>query len=153
MKVEKQIEELGLTLPAVHIPIGNYVNVVRSGNLLFVATHSPEYEPGKTIKGKLGDNLGVAEGNAAAKQAALCILATLKNALGDLDRVKRIIKMVGYINCTIDFIDHPKVLNGASDLFVKLYGENGRHARVGVGASSMPTGIALAIELIVEVTN
>ena len=153
MKVEKRLEELGLTLPPVHKPVANYLNVVRSGNLMFVATHVPEFEGGKTIKGKLGNNLSVAEGNAAAKQVALCILATLKDALGDLDRVKRFIKMVGYINCTPDFIDHPKVLNGASDLFVNLYGENGRHARVGVGASSLPMGFALSIELIVETTE
>jgi enamine deaminase RidA (YjgF/YER057c/UK114 family) len=154
MEVEKKLSEMGLTLPPTPTPVANYVPVVRSGHLLFVAGHGPSFlKDGKLqyIRGKLGRELSVEQGYEAAKQVTLNILQSIKGEIGDLDKVQRIVKVLGFVNCTEDFPDQPKVINGASDLLVALYGEQGRHARSAVGMYQLPFGIAVEIEMVVEV--
>ncbi len=154
MEVEKKLAELGLTLPPSPSPVANYVPAVRSGNLLFVSGHGPAYvKDGKIeyIRGKLGRELTVEDGYQAAKHVMLNILQSIKGVVGDLDKVRRVIKVLGFVNCTEDFPDQPKVINGASDLLVALYGERGRHARSAVGMQQLPFGIAVEIEMVVEV--
>lgn len=154
MEVEKKLSEMGLTLPPAPAPVANYVPVVRSGNLLFVSGHGPSFlKDGKLqyIRGKLGREMSVEQGYEAAKQVTLNILQSIKGELGDLDKVRRIVKVLGFVNCTEDFPDQPKVINGASDLLVALYGERGRHARSAVGMYQLPFGIAVEIEMVVEV--
>lgn len=154
MEVEKKLAEMGLTLPPSPSPVANYVPAVRSGNLLFVAGHGPALvKDGKIeyIRGKLGRDLTVEQGYQAAKQVMLNILQSIKGAIGDLDKVRRIVKVLGFVNCTEDFPDQPKVINGASDLLVALYGERGRHARSAVGMQQLPFSIAVEIEMVIEV--
>ena len=151
MKIEARLEELGITLPEVPKPVANYVPAVQTGNLLFLSGHGPGQGEGKIYQGKLGQDLTIEEGYASARQVALCLLSTLKNTLGDLDRVKRIVKLVGFVNSAPGFTDQPKVVNGASDLFVEVFGDKGRHARSAVGMVELPGGIPVEIELIVEV--
>ncbi len=154
MEVEKKLVELGLSLPPSPAPVANYVPAVRSGNLLFVSGHGPALvKDGKSeyIRGKLGRDLTVEQGYEAAKQVMLNILQSIKGVIGDLDKVRRIVKVLGFVNCTEDFPDQPKVINGASDLLVTLYGEQGRHARSAVGMQQLPFGIAVEIEMVVEI--
>jgi enamine deaminase RidA (YjgF/YER057c/UK114 family) len=154
MEVEKKLGELGLSLPPSPAPVANYVPAVRSGNLLFVSGHGPAFvKDGKIeyIRGKLGRDLTVEQGYEAARQVMLNILQSIKGIIGDLDKVRRIVKVLGFVNCTEDFPDQPKVINGASDLLVALYGERGRHARSAVGMQQLPFGIAVEIEMVVEV--
>ena len=154
MEVEKKLEEMGLSLPPSATPVANYLPLVRTGNLLFVSGHGPGVlKDGKItfIQGKLGKDLDAAQGYEAAKHVMLNILQSMKQELGDLDKVKRIVKLLGFVNCTADFPDQPKVINGASDLLVALLGERGRHARSAVGMNQLPFGIAVEIEIIVEV--
>ena len=150
--VDEKIKQLGLELPPVSKPIANYVKYVRTGNLIFLAGHGPLKTDGTNITGKVGKELSIEQGYEAAKIAALSLIATLKDALGgDLSKVKRIVKVNGYVNCLPDFIDHPKVINGCSDLLVALFGEKGKHARAAMGMVSLPSNIAVEIEMIVEV--
>jgi enamine deaminase RidA (YjgF/YER057c/UK114 family) len=154
MEVEKKLTEMGLSLPPSPAPVANYVPAVRSGNLLFVSGHGPALvKDGKIeyIRGKLGRELTVEQGYDAARQVMLNILQSIKGVIGDLDKVRRIVKVLGFVNCTEDFPDQPKVINGASDLLVALYGERGRHARSAVGMQQLPFGIAVEIEMVVEV--
>jgi enamine deaminase RidA (YjgF/YER057c/UK114 family) len=154
MEVEKKLAELNLTLPPAPTPVANYIPAVQVGNLLFVSGHGPGVlKNGKLeyIRGKLGKDLTVEQGYEAAKQVTLNILQSIKGAIGDLDKVRRIVKVLGFVNCTADFPDQPKVINGASDLLVALYGERGRHARSAVGMNQLPFGIAVEIEMVVEV--
>ena len=154
MEVEKKLAEMGLSLPPTPTPVANYVPAVRSGNLLFVAGHGPGVlKDGKLeyIRGKLGRDLNVEQGYEAAKQVTLNILQSIKGTIGDLDKVRRIVKVLGFVNCAEDFPDQPKVINGCSDLLVALYGERGRHARSAVGMNQLPFGIAVEIEMVVEV--
>ena len=154
MEAEKKLIEMGLSLPPSPAPVANYVPAVRSGNLLFVSGHGPAFvKDGKIeyIRGKLGRELTVEQGYEAAKQVMLNILQSIKGVIGDLDKVRRIVKVLGFVNCTEDFPDQPKVINGASDLLVTLYGERGRHARSAVGMQQLPFGIAVEIEMVVEV--
>ena len=154
MEVEKKLIEMGLSLPPSPAPVANYVPAVRSGNLLFVSGHGPALlKDGKIeyIRGKLGKDLTVEQGYDAAKQVMLNILQSIKGVIGDLDKVRRIVKVLGFVNCTEDFPDQPRVINGASDLLVALYGERGRHARSAVGMQQLPFGIAVEIEMVVEV--
>jgi enamine deaminase RidA (YjgF/YER057c/UK114 family) len=148
---EARLAALGLTLPAPPKPVANYVEVTRTGNLLFLAGHGPcdFTAPGAT--GKVGRDLTVEQGAAAARLTALCLLATLKAELGELSRVKRVVKVLGMVNATDDFTRHPQVINGASDLLVAVFGERGRHARSAVGVASLPVNIAVEIEIVVEV--
>ena len=154
MEVEKKLATMGLTLPPSPTPVANYVPAVRTGNLLFVSGHGPGViQDGKFqyIRGKVGRELTAEQGYEAAKAVTLNILQSIKNEIGDLDKVRRVVKLLGFVNCTEDFPDQPKVINGASDLLVDLYGERGRHARSAVGMYQLPFGIAVEIELVVEV--
>lgn len=126
---------------------------MRTGNLVFLSGHGPKLEDGNLITGKVGSDLTLDEGYAAAKRVALILLASLKSEIGDLDRVRRVVKLLGMVNCTPDFTDQPKVINGASDLLVELYGDKGRHARSAVGMNALPSNIAVEIEMIVEIED
>lgn len=151
MDVEKKLKELGISLPAAPRPVANYVPAVKTGNLLFISGHGP-YNDGKSIlSGKVGKELTVEEGYKTARNVALNCLASVKATLGDLNKVKRVVKLLGMVNCTEDFKDQPKVINGASDLLVEVFGDAGRHARSAVGMQSLPNGIPVEIEMILEV--
>jgi enamine deaminase RidA (YjgF/YER057c/UK114 family) len=152
MSVWERINELGIELPEIGAPLGNYVHAKRVGNLVFLSGKQPPTEEGATPRGKLGAGMTVDEGYRHARGVGLMLLAALKDALdGDLDRVEDIVKVFGMVNAVPDFEDHPKVVNGCSDLFVEVFGEHGRHARSAVGMSSLPGGIPVEIEIIVAV--
>ncbi|WP_336514765.1 RidA family protein [Pollutibacter soli] len=149
---EQQLKQLNITLPPATNPAFNYVKFVRTGNLLFLAGHGPRNEKGENITGKLGDNLTTEQGYAAANACTIDLIATLKSAVGgDLKKVKRIVKVFGLVNCTANYYDQPKVMNGCSDLLVAVFGEKGKHARTSVGANALPNNIAVEIELVAEV--
>lgn len=150
---EEKLSQLGLTLPVVPSPAANYVNVVRTGNLLYLAGKGPTKPDGKFVTGKLGEDLDIQQGYEAARLTALTQLAVLKSELGDLSKVKRIVKVLGMVNCTPYFIDQSKVMNGYSDLMVEVFGEKGKHARSSVGMCSLPFNIAVEVEMIVEVED
>lgn len=151
---EEKIKELGLQLPPVTKPIANYVKYVRTGNLIFLSGHGPTKADGINIMGKVGIDLTDEQGYEAAKITALSLIATLRDALGgSLLKVKRIVKVNGYVNCGPDFKDHPKIINGCSDLLVAAFGEKGKHARAAMGMNSLPNNIAVEIEMIVEVED
>jgi len=153
MGVEQRLKELGIVLPAVGGPLGNYVHAKRVGNLLYLSGKGPpDGADGRMPKGKLGTGLSVDEGYRHARQVGLVLIAAMKDELGgDLDRVEDIVKVLGMVNAAPDFEDHPKVVNGCSDLFVEVFGERGRHARSAVGMGSLPGGIPVEIEVIVAV--
>ena len=153
MSVEQRLKELGIALPAVGGPLGNYVHAKRVGNLLYLSRKGPpEGADGRTPKGKLGAGISIDEGYRHARQVGLVLIAAIGDALGgDLDRVEDIVKVLGMVNAVPDFEDHPKVVNGCSDLFVEVFGERGRHARSAVGMGSLPGGIPVEIEVIVAV--
>ena len=142
---------MGITLKEPSAPVANYVNAVRSGNLLFLAGKGPRTPEGELITGKLGADLSVEQGYEAARAVAILQLAVLKSELGDLSKVKRIVKVLGMVNASPDFTDPPEVINGFSDLMVEVFGEKGKHARAAVGMGSLPRNIAVEIEMIVEV--
>lgn len=151
MRVEAKLKELGLELPPTPSPAANYVGAVHTGNLLFVSGHGPTRDGRFAYVGKVGKDVSVEQGYEAARVVALNCLASAKSVLGDLDRIKRVVKLLGMVNCTEDFGEQPKVINGASDLLVQLFGESGRHARSAVGMQALPFGIAVEIEMIFEV--
>ena len=148
---EEILKSKGLELPAIPNPVANYVNVVRTGNLLFLSGKGPLQKDGTYITGKLGKELTIAQGYEASRLTALIQIAVLKKELGDLSKVKRIVKVLGMVNCEPNFIDHPKVINGFSDLMVEIFGEKGRHARSAVGMNSLPFNTAVEVEMIVEI--
>jgi enamine deaminase RidA (YjgF/YER057c/UK114 family) len=148
---EEKLVGLGLSLPAVSTPVANYVPVVRSGSLIFLAGHIPRGTDGKVITGKVGRTATEQEANAAARTTTLALLATLKKEIGDLNKVKRIVRVGGFVNGTDDFQAQPQVINGCSDLLVSLFGDRGRHARAAIGVASLPLGAVVEIEMIVEV--
>lgn len=148
---EEKLKELGINLPQPTKPIANYVKFVRTGNLLFLSGHGPGKPDGTDITGKVGKELTIEQGYEAAKITGINLLATLKDAVGDLKKVKRIVKVLGLVNCTETFTAQPKVINGFSDLMVAVFGEKGKHARSAVGAYALPNNIAVEIEMIVEV--
>ena len=151
MNVEQKIKELGLALPQPAKPVANYVPAVQTGNLLFVSGHGP-YNDGKTkTSGKVGRELTVEEGYQTARNVALNCLASVKDAIGELDKVKRVVKLLGMVNCTEDFKDSPKVINGCSDLLVTIFGEAGKHSRSAVGMQALPNQIPVEIEMILEI--
>ena len=151
MKVEERLKELGIELAKPTTPMGSYVNAVRTGNLLYLAGKGPGL-PGKPLPvGKLGRDFSIDQGYGFARDTGLSILAALKEELGDLDRVKRIVKVLGMVNATSEYGSQPEVINGCSDLFVEVFGERGRHARSAVGMGSLPRGIPVEIEVIVEI--
>ncbi len=147
---EDKIKELGIELFTPKPPIANYVKAVQVGNLVFMAGHGPQKADGSYIQGKVGEDLTIEQGYEAARITAISILSSLKAEIGDLNKVKRIVKVKGMVNCPPDFKDQPKVINGCSDLLVEIFGENGKHARAAVGMGSLPSGIAVEIEMIVE---
>ncbi len=149
---EERLDSLGIQLTQPPSPVANYVRAVQTGNLVFLAGHGPYLPDGTYITGKLGHDLTLEEGYAAARQTAIVLLASLKHEIGDLSRVTRIVKVNGMVNATPDYTDHPNVINGCSDLLVEVFGpEIGRHARAAVGMNSLPIGIAVEIEMVVEV--
>lgn len=150
---ETKIKELGIQLPEASSPVANYVNAVRVGNLLFLAGKGPNLPSGNYITGKVGESLSIEEGREAARLVGIAQLAVLKAELGDLNKVKRIVKVLGMVNCGADFTQHPKVINGFSDLMVEVFGEKGKHARSAVGMNSLPMDIAVEVELIVEIED
>ena len=151
MKVEQRLKELGIELTQPTSPMASYVNAVRTGNLLYLAGKGPGL-PGKPLPvGKLGRDFSIEQGYGFARETGLSILAVLKAELGDLDRVKRIVKVLGMVNATSEYGSQPEVINGCSDLFVDVFGDRGRHARSAVGVGSLPRGIPVEIEVIVEV--
>ena len=150
MNVEQNLKELGLTLPPPPKPLASYVTVVKTGNLLFVSGHGP-YDDGKTkLSGKIGEELTIEEGYQVARNVALNCLASVEAAIGSLDMVKQVVKVLGMVNCTEDFKDQPKVINGCSDLLVAVFGEAGKHARSAVGVQALPNQIPVEIEMILE---
>ena len=151
MSIESRLTELGVTLPDAPAPAANYVPFVRTGNQLFVSGQISANANGM-IKGKLGDDMGVDAGAAAAKVCAINLLAQLKAGCdGDIERLVRLVKLVGFVNSTPDFGDQPAVINGCSDFMVEALGDKGRHARSAVSAASLPFGVAVEIEAIFEI--
>lgn len=151
--VEKRLEELNITLTEPSKPVANYVNAVRTGNLVFMAGKGPTDESGNLITGKVGVDLTIEEGYNAAQRTAMAQLSALKAEIGDLNKVKRIVKVLGMVNCNPDFGNQPEVINGFSDLMVEVFGERGKHARAAVGMVSLPRNIAVEIEMIVEIED
>jgi enamine deaminase RidA (YjgF/YER057c/UK114 family) len=152
MSAEKRLKELGIDLAKVSAPVANYVNAVQTGNLLFLSGKGPRPTPdGKRAKGKVGREYSIEQGYQHARSVGLDLLAVMKSELGSLDRVKRVVKVLGMVNCLPEFEDPPKVINGCSDLFVEVFGDRGRHARSAVGMAALPAGIPVEIECIVEV--
>ncbi|MEK9142693.1 MAG: RidA family protein [Nitrospirota bacterium] len=153
MSYEEKLRDLGLTLPAPPKPVANYVPAVRVDNLLFLSGVLPSRDGQLIMTGKLGQNLSIEQGVEASRMAVLNGLSIIRHEVGSLDRVKRIVKMVGHIASAPGFTDQPQVLNGASDLLVSLFGDAGRHARVAVGAAELPRQAPVEIELIVELAT
>jgi enamine deaminase RidA (YjgF/YER057c/UK114 family) len=147
-----RIEQLGIRLPPPFSPVGTYVNAVRTGNLLVLGGHVPVTASGQVVQGKLGAELDIEAGQRAARLAALSALSTMQVELGSLDRVVRIVSLRGVVNSTPEFQDHTRVIDGASDLLVEIFGDQGQHARLAVGVSSLPANLALEIEVLVEVS-
>jgi enamine deaminase RidA (YjgF/YER057c/UK114 family) len=150
MSIDETLASLGIILPPPSVPKGNYVSSVRTGSLLHVCGHLPKTIDESLIQGKVGKDLTLEQGYESARICAINILSTLQLELGSLDRVIRIVKVVGFVNCTDDFTQHPAVINGASDLFGQVFGEKGRHARSAVGSCSLPLNVATEVECIVE---
>lgn len=145
--------ELGIELPPPFPPAGEYVNAVRTGELLILGGHIPFSPPETLILGKLGADLDIAAGRRAARFAAINALASIRSVLGTLDAVKQVVSLRGVVNAVPDFTGHTQVIDGASEVFVEVFGEAGRHARLAVGVSSLPANLALEIELMLEVTR
>jgi len=149
--VDANLKSLNITLPTLKKPLANYVHTVRTGNLVYTAGKGSSNPDGTLYTGKLGDDLTIEQGKEAARLAGIRLLASLKAELGDLSKVKRIVKVLGMVNATPDFTEHSQVINGFSDLMVGVFGERGKHARSAVGMSSLPKNIAVEIEMLVEV--
>ena len=148
---EERLAELGLELPPPYQPRANFVRAKQAGNLVFLGGHSECEEP--FITGKVGADRTVEEGYLAAKRTALCLLSSLKTEIGDLSRVVQIVSVRGMVNATESFGDHPKVINGCSDLLIDVFGDRGRHSRAAVGMASLPWNLTVEIEMVVEVTD
>lgn len=152
MGAEARIKELGITLPNPPKPMGNYVPGVRTGNLLFLSGHGPiRIEGNPSARGKVGRDLSTEDAYKVAREVGINLLGSARALLGSLDRVKRVVKVLGMVNAVESFGEQPKVINGFSDLMVEVFGENGRHARSAVGMGSLPAGIPVEIEMILEV--
>ena len=150
---EAKLKELGIELPTPATPVANYVNAVRTGNLLFLAGKGPNKPEGGYVTGTVGADLTVEQGYEAARLVGISQLAVLKAELGNLNKVKRIVKVLGMVNAVPGFTDQPEVINGYSDLMVEVFGDRGKHARAAVGMASLPRNIAVEIEMIVEVED
>ncbi|PTS80484.1 hypothetical protein DBR17_10775 [Sphingomonas sp. HMWF008] len=151
-RVDRKLAELGLVLPAAAAPVASYVPTVDAHGMLHISGQLP-FRDGAVITGRLGDNVDLAEGTAAAQACALMLVAQIKAALGGLHRVERIVKLGVFVNSTPDFTDQPEVANGASDLMVALFGDTGKHARAAVGVASLPRGAAVEVDAIVQITT
>lgn len=153
-KVESRLEELGISLPDSPAPIANYVPVIRTGNLIYLSGVGPTAKPdGSAYIGKIDSQLTIEEGYDAARLTAVNMIARLKGYLGDLDRVVQIVKVLSMVNADLDFTEPPAVTNGCSDLLVEVFGESGRHARSAVGVATLPGGMPIEIEMIVEISD
>ena len=151
-QIDARLTELGIELPQAAAPAANYVPYVVSGNLVFVSGQVTVWNGEFRYQGKVGQDLGVEDGQAAARLCALNIIAQVKAACGgDLDRVVRIVRLGGFVNSTPDFTDQPKVINGASDLMAEVFGDKGKHARAAVSAAALPLGVAVEVEAVVEI--
>jgi enamine deaminase RidA (YjgF/YER057c/UK114 family) len=151
--VEKKLAELGIVLPAPVPPVANYVPFVRTGSLLFVSGQICVGADGKLVaKGKLGETVAIEDGQRAARACAINVLAQVKAAVGDLDKVVRVVRLGGFINSEPTFLDGPKVMNGASDLMLQVFGDKGRHARTTVGVAALPVDAAIEVEGLFEVS-
>jgi len=151
MSAEARLKELGIVLPSLGTPVANYLPYRLAGNILYLAGQGPRDESGKQLTGKLGKDIGIEEGYRRAQLVGLGLLAAMRDALGSLDRVDYIVKLLGMVNAVPDFNDSPKVINGCSDLFVEVFGDAGRHARSAVGNVMLPNQISVEIEGIVAV--
>jgi enamine deaminase RidA (YjgF/YER057c/UK114 family) len=151
MSAEARLKELGIVLPSLGTPVANYLPYRLAGNILYLAGQGPRDESGKQLTGKLGKDISVEEGYRRARLVGLGLLAAMREALGSLDRVDYIVKLLGMVNAVPDFNDSPKVINGCSDLFVEVFGDAGRHARSAVGNVMLPNQISVEIEGIVAV--
>ena len=149
--IDKKLEDLGIELPKTPKPLANYVNAVRVDNTIYLSGKGPRKADGTFITGKVGKDITVEEAQQAARLVGINQLAALKEFIGNLDKVKRIVKVLGMVNCTTDFTQQPTVINGFSDLMVEVFGEKGRHARSAVGMGSLPANIPVEIEMIVEI--
>ena len=149
--VEARLKDLGVVLPDAPRPVANYVPILMSGDLLFISGQISIDADGKIITGQLGASVSMDQGQTAAKRCAILILAQTKAALGSLDRVAQVVKLTGFVNATADFSEHPKVINGASDFMVEVFGDKGRHTRAAVGVSSLPMNCAVEIDAILRV--
>jgi enamine deaminase RidA (YjgF/YER057c/UK114 family) len=151
---EERLRALGIDLPAAAAPVAAYVPCVRTGDLVYVSGQVPVVDGEPSWTGRLGaGGLGVEDGAAAAQRCAVNVIAALKAELGDLGRVRRVVKVTGFVACEPDFTDHPRVINGASELFGEVFGEAGRHARAAIGVAALPLGVPVEVEAIVEVTG
>lgn len=150
MSIDEKLNELGIILPEPAAPVAAYVPVVVHGGLAHVSGQIP-FVDGRLVLGRLGEGMSVEQGAAAARACGLMILAQARAALGSLDRVERVVKLGGFVNCAADFTDQPKVVNGASELMVEVFGEAGKHARSAVGVSSLPLGVAVEVDAILAV--
>ena len=151
MSIEDRLKELGITLPKVSTPAANYVPFVQEGNLVFISGQVPFAPDGSgkmEFVGRLGQDFTTEQGQQAARLCALHCLAQLRQAAGSLDRVKRIVRVGGFVNCTPDFTEQPQVINGASDVIVEIFGDKGRHARAAIGNNVLPRGVATEVEMI-----
>ena len=152
MDFDKKIKDLNIDLPKAAAPVGSYLATIEVGKLLYISGQISIDKDGNLIKGKLGENLSVEQGYEAAKRCALSIVSQTKNHLsGDLSRVKSCIKLTGFVNSTDDFTEQPKVINGASDIIVKIFGEAGMHTRAAVSTNSLPLGVAVEVDAIFEI--
>ena len=151
MIIEERLRELGIELPEPPPPVGNYIGAVTVGNLVFLSGHGPRSASGEYSSGKIGGELTPEQGQEEARQVGLNMLATLRAEIGDLDRVRRVVKVLGMVNAAPDFRNHPKVIDGFSDLMVEVFGEKGRGARSAVGMGSLPFQIPVEVEMIAEI--
>lgn len=150
MNIEQKLKELNIEIPETYNAIANYVPAARDGTILYLAGSGPSRGKEPLYRGKLGADISVEKGYQAARAAAINVLAMLKQELGDLEKVDRILRMTGYINCTPDFEKQPAVLDGASDLFVEVFGERGKHARAAIGVNALPMSLPVEIEVTVR---
>lgn len=153
ISAEARLTELGIILPEVRAPLASYVQYKISGNILYLAGQGPRAPEGHLVAGKLGQDMTIEQGIAAARLCGLTLLATVRHALGSLDRVDQVVKMLCLVNATPDFTQHPTVANGMSDLMAEVFGERGRHARSAIGVPSLPHGMAIEIEGIFSIVG
>ncbi len=151
--VEERLAELNIELGEPTPPVANYVKAVQTGNLVFLSGHGPDRPDGGLVTGKVGSDLTLEEGQEAARLTAISLLSSLKTEIGDLNRVRRVVKVTGMVNAEPDFTRQPQVVNGFSDLMVEVFGDRGKHARAAVGMGSLPSNIAVEIDAVVEVAE